>query len=115
MSNRTGSVGALLANVCLAAAFLAGCAVSAGGDQLAGKRLPPPPADHVAVLTHPDRPAEDFKQDAARKPSDVLKFTGVEYGMTLVELDAEGGYYTCLLYTSPSPRDGLLSRMPSSA
>ena len=24
-------------------------------------------------------------------------------------------YYRCLLYTSPSPRDGLLSRMPSSA
>ena len=23
--------------------------------------------------------------------------------------------YICLLYTSPSPRDGLLSRMPSSA
>ena len=26
-----------------------------------------------------------------------------------------GGYEGCLLYTSPSPRDGLLSRMPSSA
>ena len=26
-----------------------------------------------------------------------------------------GVRYTCLLYTSPSPRDGLLSRMPSSA
>ena len=25
------------------------------------------------------------------------------------------GHHTCLLYTSPSPRDGLLSRMPSSA
>ena len=25
------------------------------------------------------------------------------------------GTYACLLYTSPSPRDGLLSRMPSSA
>ena len=24
-------------------------------------------------------------------------------------------YSNCLLYTSPSPRDGLLSRMPSSA
>ena len=24
-------------------------------------------------------------------------------------------YKACLLYTSPSPRDGLLSRMPSSA
>ena len=26
-----------------------------------------------------------------------------------------GERYNCLLYTSPSPRDGLLSRMPSSA
>ena len=26
-----------------------------------------------------------------------------------------GSPNTCLLYTSPSPRDGLLSRMPSSA
>ena len=26
-----------------------------------------------------------------------------------------GMSYACLLYTSPSPRDGLLSRMPSSA
>ena len=37
------------------------------------------------------------------------------------ELEAEalraklGDDYLCLLYTSPSPRDGLLSRMPSSA
>ena len=28
---------------------------------------------------------------------------------------AGSGHYGCLLYTSPSPRDGLLSRMPSSA
>ena len=28
---------------------------------------------------------------------------------------SQGSTYTCLLYTSPSPRDGLLSRMPSSA
>ena len=27
----------------------------------------------------------------------------------------EEGLSSCLLYTSPSPRDGLLSRMPSSA
>ena len=30
-------------------------------------------------------------------------------------LFAPGDPYSCLLYTSPSPRDGLLSRMPSSA
>ena len=36
-----------------------------------------------------------------------------------IRLGYGGGYYdrlrACLLYTSPSPRDGLLSRMPSSA
>src|SRR5665647_2105726 len=34
------------------------------------------------------------------------------------EIEKQGGLkliYICLLYTSPSPRDGLLSRMPSSA
>ena len=31
-------------------------------------------------------------------------------------IDSSGQFvWTCLLYTSPSPRDGLLSRMPSSA
>ena len=37
----------------------------------------------------------------------------------IVGLDANNGFVAtdgcCLLYTSPSPRDGLLSRMPSSA
>ena len=33
-----------------------------------------------------------------------------------VNIDWEdGGAYACLLYTSPSPRDATLSRMPSSA
>ena len=59
---------------------------------------------------------------------------GIDYGGTKIEgilLDDSGtqierkrysyeknylsGIETCLLYTSPSPRDGLLSRMPSSA
>ena len=31
------------------------------------------------------------------------------------DLEQLGLVYACLLYTSPSPRDGLLSRMPSSA
>ena len=33
----------------------------------------------------------------------------------IVRKDPSAWYGTCLLYTSPSPRDGLLSRMPSSA
>ena len=34
---------------------------------------------------------------------------------TLPSLLKEAGYLTCLLYTSPSPRDKTVSRMPSSA
>ena len=33
----------------------------------------------------------------------------------IIMLTGYGNIPTCLLYTSPSPRDGLLSRMPSSA
>ena len=33
----------------------------------------------------------------------------------IVLSETSGTFYICLLYTSPSPRDGLLSRMPSSA
>ena len=37
---------------------------------------------------------------------------GIDFAANVSELIWGG---TCLLYTSPSPRDGLLSRMPSSA
>ena len=33
----------------------------------------------------------------------------------IVNIGPDEDFITCLLYTSPSPRDGLLSRMPSSA
>ena len=36
-------------------------------------------------------------------------------GQGLKKVDNFGKGSFCLLYTSPSPRDGLLSRMPSSA
>ena len=36
-------------------------------------------------------------------------------GVLMCEAIAQMGAYTCLLYTSPSPRDATLSRMPSSA
>ena len=36
------------------------------------------------------------------------------YDQTVPQQQAANTYH-CLLYTSPSPRDGLLSRMPSSA
>ena len=41
--------------------------------------------------------------------------TGDKVTVALTPYDLTKGRITCLLYTSPSPRDGLLSRMPSSA
>ena len=39
----------------------------------------------------------------------------LKQGSEVQLMQAMGGSYTCLLYTSPSPRDATLSRMPSSA
>ena len=44
------------------------------------------------------------------KIDNISDFTNV-YNVTVEQVKE----YLCLLYTSPSPRDGLLSRMPSSA
>ena len=40
---------------------------------------------------------------------------GLRNGTTYNAFLVRGERTACLLYTSPSPRDGLLSRMPSSA
>ena len=47
------------------------------------------------IVRHPDMPPQAFED----------MWRSLKSGQT----------WTCLLYTSPSPRDGLLSRMPSSA
>ena len=55
--------------------------------------------------------------------AEPLKEFGAEISKTLGEVVKDNDFIitmltddnACLLYTSPSPRDGLLSRMPSSA
>ena len=83
--------------------FVAGCAAVSDFDPLAGQRLAPPPVDYSALLTHPDRPAADLTDDTLRKPAEVLEFSGVKYGMTIVELEAGGGYYTELMAHAVGP------------
>ena len=61
---------------------------------------------------HRGREKNDEKDPFARKPPfDVLMYN--EAGE--VTECSIANIALCLLYTSPSPRDGLLSRMPSSA
>ena len=53
-----------------------------------------------------------FEDSAGQVPGLTVTAKDVRPGLTVQYVP---GCKTCLLYTSPSPRDGLLSRMPSSA
>ena len=60
------------------------------------------------------------KHSVERASRGVILNTGTQLidifsGGKLSQVNRATGMDTCLLYTSPSPRDGLLSRMPSSA
>ena len=48
-------------------------------------------------IQHLDRLEKDKADDKIRKAAEVLQFTGVWPGMTVLEMEAGGGYYTELL------------------
>ena len=60
-------------------------------------------------------PVEEVTSSSTTGEYTEAEFTG--YSQATINLSgvADKRKGTCLLYTSPSPRDGLLSRMPSSA
>ena len=61
-----------------------------------------------AHVTHPTR--------GVREWIEVIDGDSISFADSLTFIDdMTGSILSCLLYTSPSPRDGLLSRMPSSA
>ena len=82
------------------------------------RRHPPNPADSNYPRFLLPRPHFHPKRNQARQKLASLitvKFRELASDV-LFELDRRYPQFTnCLLYTSPSPRDGLLSRMPSSA
>ena len=77
------------------------------------------------VINYPS--ASDFYYDPTYARNENIATRGHDYNFGTVTTNASGdsivtiaagntiAYIPCLLYTSPSPRDGLLSRMPSSA
>ena len=81
-----------------------------------------PPGDYTVTVTD---------QSGCPQVSDIISLTGTSsLSGTLntvvnptcdaaangsIDIDVEGASLSCLLYTSPSPRDRQKSRMPSSA
>ena len=77
----------------------------------------------VAAFSELERPRLFFFHLALAETAVLGAFMAQDLALFIVFFDLMlvpfyfliGGWGTCLLYTSPSPRDGLLSRMPSSA
>ena len=70
------------------------------------------PEGMVALI----RDKVDRLDEADRRLLTVASVEGLEFTAAVVaQLTERDEMEICLLYTSPSPRDGLLSRMPSSA
>ena len=70
-------------------------------------------ADLVAdALIHGDRPAEDAADDARRMPLEVLAFAGIENGMTILEMEAGGGWYTEILSRAVGPGGSVIMQNP---
>jgi predicted methyltransferase len=53
--------------------------------------------DYQAILANSERPEDERKLDAGRKPDEVLKFFGVKPGDKVADIMAGGGYYTAIL------------------
>ena len=75
----------------------------------------------LGVLMHPTcipggRVCGTFGKGAKEWIKKLHKY-GIEYWqfLPLTPTDSTGSPYSCLLYTSPSPRDRTRARMPSSA
>ena len=92
----------------------------------------------AGMNTYPGLPVPIIEDHLSREASEAIYDPGTTFQIGLVTMCTNTGTYldvpfhrfadghdltgldlervaACLLYTSPSPRDGLLSRMPSSA
>ena len=69
--------------------------------------------DIIALaIANSNRPDADRADDAARKPAEMLAFAGVAPGMTVLELEAGGGYYTELLSQIVGPGGEVIMQNP---
>ena len=73
--------------------------------------------DGTCDLMDNDIDGDNYPNDNDAFPTDSQEWLDTDndgFGNNM-DIDDDGDSVSCLLYTSPSPRDGLLSRMPSSA
>lgn len=71
-------------------------------------------ADYImAAVVSPARPAEDVARDDARKPEEIVAFSGVWRGDVVAEIAPGGGYYTRILAQTVGPEGKVYALMPA--
>jgi predicted methyltransferase len=68
--------------------------------------------DLAAALDNPGRAQADKDRDAARKPAEVIAFSGIEPGMTVLDIMASAGYYTEVLSVAVGQDGTVYSQNP---
>lgn len=74
----------------------------------------PTPANIAAALADKGRPAEDAARDAARKPGELLAFSGaVKPGARVADFIIGGGYFTRILAVAVGPKGQVYAYQPA--
>ena len=71
------------------------------------------PENIAKAVEDPDRPAADKERDAARKPSEVLKFAGVSAGESIVDFMPGAGYFTRRFSVAVGPKGKVYAFIPT--
>jgi predicted methyltransferase len=90
----------------LAAAILGACPAMAAA---------PPPlkaADYAKLLADPSRPEADRKDDALRKPAEVLAFAQLSPGQSVLEIEVGRGWMTELISRAVGPTGKVVTQNP---
>jgi predicted methyltransferase len=101
----------------LIALALAACGPKPEEAETTPTETPPAPAapatpDYAAVVGDPARLVTDTARDANRKPAEVLAFTKVQPGQTVIDMEAGGGYFTELLARAVGPTGKVIMQSP---
>jgi len=71
------------------------------------------PAEIASAVADPARPAKDRDRDADRKPEDIMAFTGVKPGDTVVDIVPGAGYYLRILSRIVGPKGNVIGFNPT--
>jgi len=96
--------------------FAAGAALAVALSACASAPKAPPAlmaADYAAILADPARSEADKKDDAARKPAEVLEFAKISPGQTIVEMEVGRGWYTEILSAAVGPEGKIITQNPA--